>query len=114
MFPITFTAYFLLCTLALLASIFWNSRVACWSIITTASVLVTLNYLRPSAEVYNNAAHHVIALRGMEMQGTMPLVKSSDPKRALNDGEQYNGHLFAKSILNSNNIVTSGYYLLEE
>lgn len=104
LFPITFTAYFLLCALALLASIFWNSRVACWSIITTASVLVTLNYLRPSADVYNNAAHHVIALRGMEMQGTMPLVKSSDPKKALNDGEQYNGHLFAKSILNSNKI----------
>lgn len=104
LFPITFTAYFLLCALALLASILWNSRVACWSIITTASVLVTLNYLRPSAEVYNNASHHVIALRGMEMQGSIPLVKSSDPKTALNDGDQYNGDLFVKPVSNSNKI----------
>lgn len=104
LFPITFTAYFLLCALGLLASVFWNSRITCWSIITTASVLVTLNYLRPSSDVYNNAAHHVIALRGMEKQGAITLVNSSDPQKALNDGDQYNGYLFAKSGSNGNNI----------
>jgi len=104
LFPITFTAYFLLCALALFASVFWNFRITCWSIITTASVLVTLNYLRPSAEVYNNAAHHVIALRGMEKRGDITLVNSSDPQKALNDGDQYNGYLFAKFVPNSNNI----------
>ena len=104
LFPITFTAYFLLCALGLLASVFWNSRITCWSIITTASILVTINYLRPSADVYNNAAHHVIALKGMEKQGTITLVNSSEPKKALNDGDQYNGYLFAKSGSNGNNI----------
>ncbi len=72
--------------------------------ITTASVLVTLNYLRPNPEVYNNAAHHVIALRGMEKQGAITLVNSSDPKKALNDGDQYNGHLYANSVSNDNSI----------
>ncbi len=104
LFPITFTAYFLLCAFALFASVFWSTRVTCWSIITTASVLVTLNYLRPSSDVYNNAAHHVIALRGMEKQGTITLVNSSDPKKALNDGDQYNGYLFAKFVSNRNSI----------
>lgn len=102
LFPITFSAYFLLCTLALLVSVFWSNKATCWSIITTASVLVTLNYLRPSTEVYNNAAHHVIALRGLEKQGTITLVNSSEPKIALNDGDQYNGYLFAQSGPNGN------------
>lgn len=107
LFPITFTAYFLLCAIGLLASVFWNNKITGWSIITTASVLVTLNYLRPSAEVYNNAAHHVIALKGVETQGTITLVNSSDPKKALNDGDQYNGYLFAKSGSNGNHIEIS-------
>ena len=104
LFPITFSVYFLLCALALFTSVFWKNKATCWSLITTASVLVTLNYLRPNPEVYNNAAHHVIALRGMEKQGAITLVNSSDPKKALNDGDQYNGHLYAKSVSNDNNI----------
>ena len=104
LFPITFSVYFLLCALALFTSVFWKNKATCWSLITTASVLVTLNYLRPHPEVYNNAAHHVIALRGMEKQGAITLVNSSDPKKALNDGDQYNGHLYAKPVSNDNNI----------
>ena len=104
LFPITFSVYFLLCALALFTSVFWKNKATCWSLITTASVLVTLNYLRPNPKVYNNAAHHVIALRGMEKQGAITLVNSSDPKKALNDGDQYNGHLYAKSVSNDNNI----------
>lgn len=104
LFPITFSVYFLLCALALFTSVFWKNKATCWSLITTASVLVTLNYLRPNPEVYNNAAHHVIALRGMEKQGAITLVNSSDPKKALNDGDQYNGHLYANSVSNDNSI----------
>lgn len=95
MFPITFTAYFVLCAVALLLSIFWNSRYACWSLITTASVLVTLNYLRPNADVYNNAAHNIIALRGIEKQKEIPLINSDTPNKALNDADDFNGTLSA-------------------
>lgn len=96
LFPITFSAYFILCSLALLVSIFWNNKITCWSIITAASVAVTLNYLRPKAEIYNNAAHHVIALRGVEMQGSVTLINSSAPNSSLYDGDQYHGYLYAK------------------
>lgn len=95
MLPITFTTYFILCAVALLLSIFWNSRYACWSLITTASVAVTLNYLRPSADVYNNVAHNIIALRGIEKQGDISLVNSNNPSNALNDADNINGVLTA-------------------
>ena len=93
--PITFTAYFILCAFALLLSIFWNSRYACWSLIAAASVVVTLNYLRPNADVYNNASHNIIALRGIEKQGEIPLINSKQSNKAINDADNFNGVLSA-------------------
>lgn len=92
-FPIPFTMYFLFCGFALIFSIYWHNRITCWSIITTASIVVTLNYLRPDVEVYNNAAHHVIVLHGMETRGRISLINSLKPKSSLNDDDQYQGAL---------------------
>ena len=93
LFPINFTAFFLICALGLLASVYWNSYYTCWSLIVTAAVAVTLNYLRPSADVYNNAAHHVIALKGYESQGDITLVNAAKPRTAVFDGNDFNGYV---------------------
>lgn len=93
LFPINFTAFFLICALGLLASVYWNSYYTCWSLIVTAAVAVTLNYLRPSADVYNNAAHHVIALKGYESQGDITLVNAAKPRTAIFDGNDFDGYV---------------------
>lgn len=68
-FKITFTGYFILCAFALLWSVKLprTGQIVSWSIVVVSSVLVTLNYLRPTETdgmaSYNNAAHNVLALR---------------------------------------------------
>ena len=92
-FPLTFSAFFLLCVLAFIISIFWNAHFACWSFIVSSAISVTLNYLNPSSDVYNNAAHHVIALDGYERKGTIELVNSRNPRLALFDDKKFFGNL---------------------
>lgn len=93
LFPLTFSAFFILCALAFIISIFWNAQYTCWSLIVSSAIGVTLNYLRPSSDVYNNAAHHVIALKGYERKGNIELINSRNPKLALFDDKDYIGNL---------------------
>lgn len=116
-FSITFTAYFIICALALLLNVFLGNRIICWTIITVSSIVVTLNYLRPSADVYNNASHHVIALRGVEKHNTLSLINSSTPQKAICDGDKYYGALSAfvkdNELILKENLSSHPLYLFD-
>lgn len=105
---ITFTGYFLVCAIALFWSIKKKSQgqYTSWSIILVASILVTLNYLRPISvnEVvsYNNAAHNVLVLRGVEADKQLNLIDSANSDVALFDSEDYSGKVTANANANGN------------
>ncbi len=103
LFPLTFSAFFIICVLAFIISIFWDAHYTCWSLIVSAAICVTLNYMRPSADVYNNAAHHIIALKGYERNGSLNLINSKNPKTAVFDNKDYIGNL---TILGSDEGLT--------
>ena len=96
LFPINFTLYFILCALALLWSFFTNGNETSWSIVVTLSILVTLNYLRPEPNIYNNADHNVIALKEYSTIDVLKLVDSKNPKSAMFDNEELEGTLSVK------------------
>lgn len=107
-FKITFTGYFLVCAIALFWSIKQKSQgqYTSWSVILVASILVTLNYLRPMSvnEVvsYNNAAHNVLVLRGIEAEKQLDLINSANTDVALFDSEDYSGKVTANANPNGN------------
>lgn len=107
-FKITFTGYFLVCAIALFWSIKKKSQgqYTSWSVILVASILVTLNYLRPMSvnEVvsYNNAAHNVLVLRGIEAEKQLDLINSANTDVALFDSEDYSGKVTANANPNGN------------
>lgn len=102
-FKITFTGYFILCAFALLWSVKLprTGQIVSWSIVVVSSVLVTLNYLRPTETdgmaSYNNAAHNVLALRAIESPKPLDLVNSRKPDAALFDSKDFSGHLLAEA-----------------
>lgn len=94
-FHITFGGYFLLCALALLAS-FKKAHYAGWGIMVTASIVVTLNYLKPANNEYFNTTHHVIALKSVTSDHEIILVNSDKPEKALFDENSYDGKIVVK------------------
>lgn len=98
LFPITFGLYFVICALALIASYKGKAHSTGWAMIVTASVIVTLNYLRPHYDEYNNTAHHIITLNGFSSDHELYLVDSDNPKKALFDEQAFEG----KITINSN------------
>ena len=107
-FKITFTGYFFVCAIALFWSIRYKNQgqYTSWSVILVASILVTLNYLRPISvnEVvsYNNAAHNVLVLRGVEADKQLNLIDSANSDVALFDSEDYFGKVTANANANGN------------
>lgn len=107
-FKITFTGYFFICAIALFWSIRYKNQgqYTSWSVILVASILVTLNYLRPMSvnEVvsYNNAAHNVLVLRGIEAEKQLNLINSANTNVALFDSEDYSGKVTANASPNGN------------
>lgn len=107
-FKITFTGYFFVCAIALFWSIKQKSQgqYTSWSVILVASILVTLNYLRPISvnEVvsYNNAAHNVLVLRGIEANKQLNLINSANSDVTLFDSEDYFGKVTANANVNGN------------
>lgn len=95
-FNITFGGYFLLCAIALLAS-YKGARYAGWGIMVTASIVVTLNYLKPANNEYFNTTHHTIALKGLTSGQEMVLVNSDKPEGALFDEKSYDGKIVVKA-----------------
>lgn len=103
-FTMTFTGYFCICALALLWSvkIKYSGQFTAWCIVLISSIIVTLNYLRPNTDEgaanYNNAAHNVLVLRGIESSTpSLYLVNSEKRDVALFDSEGYLGKLSAKA-----------------
>ena len=100
-FKMTFTGYFVICAIALFWSIKQKNQglYTSWCVVLVASILVTLNYLRPSTikgiASYNNASHNVLVLRGIESGKQLDLVNSANADVALFDSEDYSGKLTA-------------------
>lgn len=103
-FHITFGGYFLLCAIALLASL-KRAHYAGWGIMVTASIAVTLNYLRPTNSEFFNTAHHVIALKGVTSDHEIVLVNSDKPEKALFDDKSYDGIIIVKSNDDGNGCI---------
>lgn len=107
-FKITFTGYFLICALALLWSIKQKNQgqYTSWCVVLVASILVTLNYLRPATvdgvASYNNAAHNVLVLRGLESSKQLDIVNSKNADVALFDSEDFGGTVTAFANENGN------------
>lgn len=95
--PIGFSAFFMICAIAFACSLFYNARYACWGLIVSSAIAVSLNYLRPSSSVYNNAAHHIIALNAYERQGSLELVNFRKPESAIFDNKDFYGSVSASS-----------------
>lgn len=93
--PVTFTAYFIICAIALCLRNF-NPYVS-WSTIVTASVIVTVNYLHPkeydNGLIYNNASHNVLVLKGVQRNNDLSLMDSNNPAGAIFDKGEYDGFL---------------------
>lgn len=100
-FKMTFTGYFVICAIALFWSIKQKNQglYTSWCVVLVVSILVTLNYLRPSTikgiASYNNASHNVLVLRGIESGKQLDLVNSANADVALFDSEDYSGKLTA-------------------
>lgn len=105
-FRITFTGYFFVCAIAL----FWSikqkkqGQYISWTVVLVASILITLNYLRPVSVngfvSYNNASHNILVLRGVEARKQLVLIESANTDVALFDSENYCGKVTANAIAN--------------
>lgn len=95
-YPLTFSAYFVICMLALALCYFARERVGLllsWTITATASVLVTLNYLHPDISVYSNADYHVLAVQGIDHKDSIILI-GEDSSQSLFDDEDMTGSAY--------------------
>ena len=124
-FKLTFTGYFVICAIALLWSIKQKNQgqYTSWCVVLVASILVTLNYLRPETingvASYNNAAHNVLVLRGIESSKQLDLVNSSNADVALFDSEDFSGKVTAAPNENGNvdvscNLISHPVYCWQE
>ena len=124
-FKLTFTGYFVICAIALLWSIKQKNQgqYTSWCVVLVASILVTLNYLRPETingvASYNNAAHNVLVLRGIESSKQLDLVNSSNADVALFDSEDLSGKVTAAPNENGNvdvscNLISHPVYCWQE
>ena len=124
-FKLTFTGYFVICAIALLWSIKQKNQgqYTSWCVVLVASILVTLNYLRPETingvASYNNAAHNVLVLRGIESSKQLDLVNSSNADVALFDSEDFSGKVTAAPNVNGNvdvscNLISHPVYCWQE
>lgn len=122
---ITFTAYFVICAIALLWSIKQKNQgqYTSWCVVLVASILVTLNYLRPATvngvASYNNAAHNVLVLRGIESSKQLDIINSSNSDVALFDSEDFYGKVIATpnengSVDVSCNLISHPLFCLQE
>ena len=92
-FPLNFSIYFLVCILSLLLCKFADREhklILPWIITATASVLITLNYLHPNINIYNNSDYHVLVMQGVDQKDSIMLVGRKKAK-SLFDSKQMEG-----------------------
>ena len=128
---IGFTAYFVICALSLLAYFFTrqrespaqNKRLAylvyalcsnhtlIWTVITVCSLLVTLNYLHPKMDVYNNADYHVLSLEGVDVESGQMTLVGNTRNNCFFDAIDVEGDILLKSD-NKHGLITARTYSL--
>ena len=94
LFPLTFSAYFLICILSLLMCKLVgdnNTLVIPWTITAVASVIITLNYLHPDISVYTNADYHTLVMQGVDKKDSVLLIGKNKAKSFF-DNEKLEGY----------------------
>lgn len=111
--PITFSMYFLLSGVSIVLCYLLrrkknaSSLLLPWLLTAVCTVMVTKNYLHPTADTYTNADTHVLTLRGVEQKHRMLLVDSRRPEKALFDDPTYGG-ILSVTVDSSGRGVLSG------
>ena len=115
--PLNFSGYFVLCAISLLLCIklLYGKRsqdlnrkafILPWALTLIASVLITINYLRPKeARVYSNVDTQVLALKGLCVKDSLNLI-DSDKKNALFDKSTYEGRMIVKPTDSAHCLLT--------
>lgn len=128
---IGFTTYFVVCALCMLAYLItlrkkspdpekkfaflvyslFSNHILIWTMVTVCSFHVTMNYLHPKMDVYNNADYHVLSLEGVDVEsGEMTLVGKS-PKQCFFDAIDEEGDIRLAQD-NDHGIITARTYSL--
>lgn len=113
--PLTFSCYFIICTVALALCFFWGKTglLIPWTITATASVLITLNYLHPDITVYSNADYHVLAMQGVDHKDSVILI-DKDRTQSFFDHEKLSGRAYITPSKESNGTCIIHYLLPSE
>ncbi|MBR5687562.1 MAG: hypothetical protein IKX36_06345 [Prevotella sp.] len=97
-YPITFSIYFVICSVSLLMLVALRKKenklslLFPWALTMVSSVLVTHNYLHPDIDVYNNSDYHVLSLKSVDVADGVTLI--GEPREnSFFDDPSYHGKL---------------------
>ena len=96
--PITFSIYFIICSVSLLLLVALRKKenklslLFPWALTMVSSVLVTHNYLHPDINVYNNSDYHVLSLKSVDVADGVTLIVQPR-KNSFFDDPSYHGQL---------------------
>lgn len=113
--PLTFSFYFIICTVALALCFFGGKKglLIPWAITATASVLITLNYLHPDITVYSNADYHVLAMQGVDQKDSVILI-GKDHTQSFFDHKELSGRAYITPSKTSDGTCIIHYLLPSE